>query len=657
MISRMETLAQMAAVSSVILLAWTILALVSTGIGLAIGRGCGNRSFDTRRMVLAHWVGFAVIIAFLQVWHLILPVRWPAAALIFAAGVVGCLGSRRRLRHWWRIALAKGNRGFLAAWLVLGLWMANQAMGPGTLFDSGTYHVQSVRWIRAYAIVPGLGNLHSHLGFNSASHLWAAALNAGPWADRGYHIANSSLLFVLLGQVLLGVRQFVSQTHEGGSRLGATFDAVLLPLVIALMFFAEHRSYSTDYPVAIIVLVSASELYRLLTDHDLEKGEISYRMMVVGWLLILAVCLKSSALVFSLVAGGVAIATWWVRARPDRSERRRILFGLAVGAAGLLAVWLARGVILTGYPAYPSGFGAVPVAWKVPTELQEADASWIANHLQYVSADQSGRGWHEWPLPWIQLLLPTSEGWIRLLAPFLIAVAGAAGVLWTRLRSWVARAPPQQGWVVLIPAVGSILFVFMVAPSARFSFPFFWIVAAACAGPYLARLGARFPPLACGILAAATLLVGTLPVTMPVAKARVGQTDLSLPALADSMLHRALVMPGTDHGLHTLPSVRLRTYTTWSGLELNVPASEYSVHCWNAELPCTPHPAPNLRLRKDGSLGSGFLTDGPWAQERWPAPWSSYKAFFECRRRPSMSGDVDVDSLCFVQAIETGESR
>ncbi|EMO63800.1 hypothetical protein LEP1GSC133_1179, partial [Leptospira borgpetersenii serovar Pomona str. 200901868] len=34
-------------------------------------------------------------------------------------------------------------------------------------YDSGLYHIQSIKWIQEYSVVPGLANLHGRFGFNS----------------------------------------------------------------------------------------------------------------------------------------------------------------------------------------------------------------------------------------------------------------------------------------------------------------------------------------------------------------------------------------------------------------------------------------------------------------------------------------------------------
>ena len=41
-------------------------------------------------------------------------------------------------------------------------------------YDTGLYHAQAIRWIEEYGVVPGLANLHSRFGYNSASFALSA---------------------------------------------------------------------------------------------------------------------------------------------------------------------------------------------------------------------------------------------------------------------------------------------------------------------------------------------------------------------------------------------------------------------------------------------------------------------------------------------------
>jgi hypothetical protein len=88
--------------------------------------------------------------------------------------------------------------------------------------------------------------------------------------------------------------------------------------------------------------------------------------------------------------------------------------------------------------------------------------------------------------------------------------------------------------------------------------------------------------------------------------------------------------PGRDVFFHPGETGRMRPWRTSSGLRLWVP--ERLNRCFRAPLPCTPHPAANLRLRA-GSLGGGFRVLGGWQPNRWPNPRSDFLAGWRERHR------------------------
>jgi hypothetical protein len=100
------------------------------------------------------------------------------------------------------------------------------------------------------------------------------------------------------------------------------------------------------------------------------------------------------------------------------------------------------------------------------------------------------------------------------------------------------------------------------------------------------------------------------------------------------------VMPPENGWFHPVSRhTEVDTFITTSGLALNVPvrvpkAAGLPNACWDAPIPCTPNPAPNLRLREPGTLNQGFKIDGEWQMRDWPYHWET--GFLpEWRRRRS----------------------
>jgi hypothetical protein len=119
--------------------------------------------------------------------------------------------------------------GFVLAMTATAIWLANRAIGPALNADSGLYHFTSVRWATSYPIVPGLGNLHYRLAFNSSYFLYVASLDIGAWAHESHHLANGFLLLGLLTQILLSVVKLVGRVEH--LKVYEIFDIVLLPSV------------------------------------------------------------------------------------------------------------------------------------------------------------------------------------------------------------------------------------------------------------------------------------------------------------------------------------------------------------------------------------------------------------------------------------------
>jgi hypothetical protein len=183
--------------------------------------------------------------------------------------------------------------------------------------------------------------------------------------------------------------------------------------------------------------------------------------------------------------------------------------------------------------------------------------------------------------------------------------------------------------LLLAPSVIALAAWFRLAPEPRYAAPLLWITLGVVAaslyraldGLDRARL-ARQAVVALAVLGASPLLLRPLLTPAP--------GDRRLSPLR-RVVEVNLRLRGQASGLYRKPSPpALGKYETTSGLELNVAARR----CGDAPLPCTPNPAANLRRRVDGRLDRGFLVDGPWMMENWPAGRPTFgRAWAERRRR------------------------
>ncbi len=594
-----------------ILATWAVVALALVGWGFAARRSFGLRRLCTDAALMSFWMGFALVILFLQLWHLWLPVSWEAAVVVGAVGLAGLVGYAREVREWtsrinwhqrWPDLLALGSAA---------VWTADRAMGPLKVYDSGNYHMPVVLWSKTYHIIPGLGNLHDRLAFNNSHLLYAAMLDHGPWSGRSQHLADGLLLLGLLARVMLsGFRLARGGPGRNDRHL---FDLLLLAPSIGLVRSTVVSSLSTDAAVIAVLLVAGADLYGYISESadSGDLGEKAHLVVAITSLLVLAACIKLSAIAFAAVGWALAVTIWIQEYR-----RRGPLFRRALGWVASIAVWLGggwvvRGVLLSGYPAFPSTSLAFPVKWRLPEELARVEAALITHYAR--TGQPAGLG-DPWFSHWLRSLAGVPSARWQIAIPALLALLGGAICAWEVRRLLDAPRILRRGWALLAPIFAGLALWGFKAPAPRFGLPFFWLLAALVVTQIFNIVGPesleKVRPWLLGCL-----LLAIIPLTP------IGTTYFHDREAGDE-LGGLFVSSSTNSLWAPLPQVGLSQYLTNYGLTLNIPLRD--TRCFWATLPCTPYPAPNLRLIEPGHMESGFMTVGAWKQQYWPRRQSDF---------------------------------
>ena len=103
------------------------------------------------------------------------------------------------------------------------------ASGPVTLFDTGLYHAQAVKWINEYGTVPGLGNLHHRLAFNSSWFYFSSFFDIMAFNGKSYHIVNIIAYSLLL---IICLNGFSNVFHGNISYTNVLRCLVVLPFCV-----------------------------------------------------------------------------------------------------------------------------------------------------------------------------------------------------------------------------------------------------------------------------------------------------------------------------------------------------------------------------------------------------------------------------------------
>src|SRR5258706_850682 len=606
-----------------VLLAWSGLCFIFLGLGLLIRRSFALIVRGAESILTSLWIGWASAICFLQLWHFKFKIDWRVLAILTVGSTAGLLWNRKDLWHTiTKKSPPEVRFGFVLATTAVAIWLANRAIGPALNADSGLYHFTSVRWATSYPIVPGLGNLHYRLAFNSSYFLYVASLDIGAWAHESHHLANGFLLLVLLTQIVLSVVKLVDRVER--LKVYNIFDIVLLPSVLKEALGTNVSSPSPDLAVFVLGVVVSHQLLVLLANSHYSRRESGYAVFWITALAAVGITVKLSFLILGSATSLLAVIVWFVRGRSEyRTDDKRALTWAAIFVAAVLVPWMTRGVILSGYIAYPAVTGSFPVEWRIPdsavVEVAQDTRAWARQPGGYTDPKKVLSDWG-WLAPWAYRV---SISHFDVVIPLLLAFAGCIFTIFYRNAKNSEAKFTRVQWSFLLPSLASLVFWFLVAPDPRFSGASFWVLgagegtfAAQGLGTSLNRRTIRLAAFTCfaivGVLVngmingKALVLWRVLNLKNPLKAFHDLSTNLTNPG----QIFRSLIItePGENSGFYATPLVLLDTVRTRSGLIIYVP-KEGTAKCWNAPLPCARRAIPNLRLRQEENRSSGFILD------------------------------------------------
>lgn len=445
-------------------LTWVLLAIAFCGIGVLWLHRLTRFQPSWENAYLAVWAGFALVMAALLLWHFLLPVNWLALWTLVVVSAVSIALERR----WFLAAFATTlDSWFVFSLAAFTLWAANHALAQGGM-DDYNYEFQSIRWFHDYRIVPGLANLHGRIGFNDSHHLLGALLSSTPWAGAVNHIFNG--FFVVLAFVLLAsaVRNLFL-----GRKFAWVFPATLLiSPTIGLVLFGIFGPMISTLKADVFMCATIAVLAVLFIEFAHIPASDSRWLALGNTLVPLAVVLVSVKLTAVAFCGVIAVAVF-LRLGMAGWNSRSLQLSVLVSTLILGSV-LVRGVILSGYPLYPTTLLGAPVDWRVPVAEANAEMAYIKSWAELrPTYDGPVEGW-TWLPTWAQSTILTDK--FNIVLPVILALMCLPFLLFP---SRDAGRASGTAWCFAILAVACILALvlwFIEAPAGRFASIYFWIL-------------------------------------------------------------------------------------------------------------------------------------------------------------------------------------
>lgn len=224
------------------------------------------------------------------------------------------------------------------------------------VFDALYYHHQNIRWNEEFAIIPGLGNIEYRFGFNSNYMLLAPVFGLRFIFGEAIYGLQMLILVYIICWIL---KEIILSGYE--------IKRVLLLVVITGYIFAFAYSFTATSTDAIPNIVAFYLIAKLL----LYPNDIKNRLL-------LCIILPVSLITFKISIAPLCLISLYAFIILIKKRESRIVFFMLSAGTLIVALWLVRNVILTGYLVFPFyEIDIFNVEWKIPREIAIQEREFI----------------------------------------------------------------------------------------------------------------------------------------------------------------------------------------------------------------------------------------------------------------------------------------
>ncbi len=409
-----------------ILIQWCYFALTAFPVGFAalffLERRFGYRVKSQISVLMA---GLLILNVYAQYFSLFAGVGIWANVLMCAFALAAAIALRKRIHTFLKQKTEETGRGRLLLYGFLVLLFAYGSSRGYMHYDTGLYHAQSIRWIEEYGVVPGLANLHSRFGYNSAAFALCALFGGAGLTKYPMHCVQG--FFALLCAVKCTA--LLDLAREKRVRLSDFLMAGCVFYLVAV--FRELVSPASDYFAMLILFFVAITWAQLLEKK--EASPVPYALLSLY--LVYAATVKLSA------AGMLLLALYPAFLLLRQRKWGQIACYLGLGTV-IAFPWLARNVLISGWLFYPFTFlDLFDADWKISKGYADSDAAEIQVYAKEIfDVYQKDMPFGQWFPNWLRAQsvldrLLVAAGWLAVPVSILTMAAGAG----RRAVIWAAR--------------------------------------------------------------------------------------------------------------------------------------------------------------------------------------------------------------------------
>ena len=348
-----------------VLLDWLIIAITSYTVGygflrlmsICIGR---EVSAGKNTNVLRLLIGFMLTNVYAEIWSIFSPVNmWAVYILVFITLVIAYMCKQDMAEA---VNISKMPKPAVIASVAVILLMAYGSSRGYMHYDTTLYHASAIRWIEEYGVVPGLANLQSRYGYNSAEFAHNALFSFKWYTGRSLH-CTTGFLAMVSAHLLYDKELFT------GRRTIQSVDFIRIGLLYYLgVLFSQMVSPASDFTANLLIF----DILILLLGRVKERTLPADYYVLVALLVIYGITVKVSLAPMILIC--LIPFVYYI----IRKDVRSILFCIVSGLV-IAVPYFVRGYILSGWILYPSTLIKLGNPdWQVPVGEAQYDAKEIS---------------------------------------------------------------------------------------------------------------------------------------------------------------------------------------------------------------------------------------------------------------------------------------
>ena len=348
-----------------VLFDWLIIAITSYTVGygflrlmsICIGR---EVSAGKNANVLRLLIGFMLTNVYAEIWSIFSPVNmWAVYILVFITLVIAYMCKQDMAET---VNISKAPKPAVIASVAVILLMAYGSSRGYMHYDTTLYHASAIRWIEEYGVVPGLANLQSRYGYNSAEFAHNALYSFKWYTGRSLH-CTTGFLAMVSAHLLYDKELFT------GRRTIQSVDFVRIGLLYYLgVLFAQMVSPASDYVANLLIF----DILILMLGRVKDRTLPADHYVLISLLAIYGITVKVSLAPMVLIC--LIPFVYYIIKKDVRSILFCIVSGLVIAMP-----YFIRGYILSGWILYPSTLIKLGNPdWQVPIGEAQYDAKEIS---------------------------------------------------------------------------------------------------------------------------------------------------------------------------------------------------------------------------------------------------------------------------------------